>query len=163
MYLLKCFSSLISACVKLCKFTSGNWCKAGCWQQCFVFPQKTDSCSDQRNVRLILLEGISRTASCRRICAVRRAAACLETTTPSLDSTRTTTTHWTKVQKNSRLNSPRQTDRITRWNPSVSAPGQTRSLANPEGPGLRSRTSSWWLWRTSLNRRDTCPCANAST
>lgn len=130
-----------------------------CNSECFVFLQRTGSCTDRMNVRMISLVGISQTVSYRMICAARKAAPCLETTTPNSDSTRMTIP-WTKAQKGSRLHSPMV--RVIPSNLNGSAPARIQSLANPEEPGLHSRTSSWWLLRTSSSRRATYQCANGS-
>ena len=47
--------------------------------------------------------------------------------------------------------------------PRGSAQAQTPSQGSPVEPGLPSRTSSWWRWRTSSSPPATCQCVSGLT
>jgi len=54
-------------------------------------------------------------------------------------------------------------DRKRRANQRGSALARTPSRGSPVEPGLPSRMSSWWRWRTSSSQRATCQFASGST
>lgn len=58
---------------------------------------------------------------------------------------------WTVLQK------PLARRRILRA--AAVGPGRITGARALDAPEPRSRTSSWWRWRTSSGRRATCPCA----